>query len=738
MIDTGLVYDGLSEMWILCYSEASCMGIFILLFRALFDFIFFKKFKNKSVCCTDTVLFKYFKVSFVSLVASGISMCVYLLCYIMAVYILDFFQIFLTFSYLLCAASYVLYAVGIVGACRKKFKNVEPVNLFGLLSRSFDDKKSQRFFIVLWVLSVLSYTYMICFFGVTESYYVNVHEWHFVYSDLVIPMIVTFGIAALIAVGGSIACRWKWFKCFVLIAFVFVVASYFQNLFLYNSEFINGSVYFDIWLAFFQFFRTCVLLSAMLICIVLYSKYGTGFLKGASFVAGAVFVMQLVPTVSVLANSEDVDRNGERYVLTGENQFKVSENNNVVVFVLDSFSQRYMDVFSKDADVFSTNTVLKDFVDYSDVGANFCATCMAMPSILTGHDADMTMGTFDRNEWLWHTDSASCFYDTLHANDYKVNLYTDYVEYCGGGENMLGKVDNIELIDLEYEVDSFGLYGQMMKLSFYKYLPSFLRSYAWISESDEINKYAHEIHGYDYDGSNWDMMNANTDASKTICFNNYDFYNKLMNEKLSFLDNDDNMFSVIHLGGMHQPFVDLNGNPTFAKQVFSDCINMVDAYCRQLQDMGVYDDALIIITADHGEDPSHSTLFRADLSASHPTFMIKLPHASSDKLSVKACRGYLPTDFLPTVLDAMGLDYDESVFPGMSLLSMDESMPRTRYYYSLNYSDKYPDVPKCVGISKAIYNIYYTVPYDDISELVNAWSLDESKITMSPLVDDWW
>jgi arylsulfatase A-like enzyme len=64
----------------------------------------------------------------------------------------------------------------------------------------------------------------------------------------------------------------------------------------------------------------------------------------------------------------------------------------------------------------------------------------------------------------------------------------------------------------------------------------------------------------------------------------------------------------IHLNGAHAPYtLDENGNSVSSQDgtaidQYVGCMRLVFYYIQMLQDIGMYDNSTIIITADHGEN----------------------------------------------------------------------------------------------------------------------------------------
>ena len=63
---------------------------------------------------------------------------------------------------------------------------------------------------------------------------------------------------------------------------------------------------------------------------------------------------------------------------------------------------------------------------------------------------------------------------------------------------------------------------------------------------------------------------------------------------------------MIHLAGTHAPYtLDRAGRPAEGESTYVDqgigVLNIVAEYLRDLKDSGLYDEATIVVTADHGE-----------------------------------------------------------------------------------------------------------------------------------------
>ncbi|MEM7350429.1 MAG: sulfatase/phosphatase domain-containing protein, partial [Acidobacteriota bacterium] len=107
----------------------------------------------------------------------------------------------------------------------------------------------------------------------------------------------------------------------------------------------------------------------------------------------------------------------------------------------------------------------------------------------------------------------------------------------------------------------------------------------------------------------------------------------------------------------------------------------------RLRQLGLYDDAVIIFVADHGEELhdhgswSHgSTLFQEQLRV---PLIVRLPGGAHSGTRVQALAQHI--DLAPTLAEVLGLTPEES-FQGKSLLSLigNEDLPARRGYAHLD------------------------------------------------------
>ncbi len=136
---------------------------------------------------------------------------------------------------------------------------------------------------------------------------------------------------------------------------------------------------------------------------------------------------------------------------------------------------------------------------------------------------------------------------------------------------------------------------------------------------------------------------------------NFLFYEKLLSEGLSIDETVDRKFSFNNIYGLHKPWdTDSNGHKT-EEYVTSDetsaglCVIIME-YIKQLKEIGAYDNAAIISTADHG----------LGIAIKQPLFLIKPSHSSQDEIKVTSAP-ISHDDFLPTLLDLLDQEYSAAI-----------------------------------------------------------------------------
>lgn len=539
------------------------------------------------------------------------------------------------------------------------------------------------------------FAFMLFIFGPAEIYFVNVAEFKFVYGEFVWML---SGIAIIISIViGLITALLpiKLRKIIWSVIFGLSVAGYIQIMFINEGLDLLGmnpeGYHPDSGQAVFNAVIWMIILALIIILSLWKEKLWQSIVCfGAVFLIG----IQSVAWVSLMLSAEDTAykyEEGEWY-LSGENQFKVSANKNIIVIVLDYFSNQYIQpTMEKYPDLLDC---MNDFTYYDNTDCTYFGTYPSLAHILSGSDPDPTIPI---NEWtanIWQDERATGFYQALHDQNYVTNIYTpDKNMLCGmnSAEILQDNFSNITNAGQDFNVNYGLLAKTMTKMSGYRMFPYALKPYLYAN----VNEYS-------------EIM---TPKSNGVSHENHRYYGHLLEEGLT-TDPESNYFIFQHLTGTHVYETTETGQfseNSSLEETAKGCMVIVGEYLDQLKKLGVYDDATIIITADHG-GPRDSQVI----------FFMKNPHESHDNMLVSSAPISL-SEFQATIAQAAGIDYSPY---GLAVSDISPTEPRERTVWVRLYIDTLPSIPKYSGEGESVSNAYcgftYTGDINDLFEKYDA------------------
>lgn len=391
----------------------------------------------------------------------------------------------------------------------------------------------------------------------------------------------------------------------------------------------------------------------------------------------------------------------EQLCLDGSDQFTLSSRDNIILLILDNFSTTYL------ADAAKTYPDLKeplrDFTYYNNADCNYHGTYPSLAHLLTGYELDPSLSVNDWLEECWTNDTTNDFYSLLKEENYKVNLYTPITDMLTGTHSLTllqDKFDNVAFQSNTIHIDYPKLYKTMLSMSCYRFMPECFKT--------------------PFDVNNETYTSIVTYTGNEIQHANYDFYNELVSSGIS-LDDSSNYFTIQHLNGTHEfttsetcQFDENATSLTTVKGIYT----MLDAYLKQLKDLGIYDNSTIIITSDHG-----------NIDYPQMIFYIKGKNETHDAPSGTNAPITLD-ELVPTIVESLGKDY--SAF-GYSIHDFSEDEQRERTLYIRDRVDSFPIVPRYDGLTDARSNVYRVYTYTgNIDDQINAL---QNCIDTIPMVD---
>lgn len=534
------------------------------------------------------------------------------------------------------------------------------------------------------LLATFLLMFMLLIFGPSEIFFSNVSEFQFVYKEFAGYMTAFAVMGTVVLTALLVFLPDKLYRFFLSGVFGVSLAGYLQIMFL-NKNLdmlgLNPDGYHPDKAASVGNLAIWLVVIGIVIGVCLWKKE----IFKKLVVGGAAFLLciQLVALVSLWVTADEkafkYPMTEASYHLSGEEQYTVSANENVIVFVLDMYSNWYLksmlEYWPDGVDF------LHDFTYYSNTDCNVYGTYPSLPRLLTGNEYDMYIPVDQWLEESWTGERAEYFYDMLHENNYIANVYTVDTDILSGSRGLQlldGKIENV--VNSSQEIDIFYklLFKTMGKMSAYRMAPEALKTFFYDGVGDYI-----------------DIVSL---KENKVRHHNWDFYEGLQENGLK-TDDSSNYYIVQHLRGEHAWTTDQFGGrkeESTAEETAKGLMVIVEAYLNQLKELGVYDNSTIIILADHGTTDAPQSIF-----------FIKNAWETHDELVVTNAPITLQ-EFVPTIVENMGYDY--TMF-GQSIYEFSQDEQRERTIWIRKYDENYPSVPCYTGDKPGDYNVYCGYAY---------------------------
>lgn len=416
----------------------------------------------------------------------------------------------------------------------------------------------------------------------------------------------------------------------------------------------------------------CVLVGVLLTVLLLRSEGAREILRLIGIVAMVtVLGMQSASlAVSALNGSFSEDdsptlKSDVQSYLTYQGMNTVSEDGNVIVFVVDRFDRRYMEeALASEPTLFDE---LDGFTYFDDATSLYPRTYPSVPYLATGVEADFSLS---REEYLTQAYETSPFLHRLAQNGYQIRLYTDSYTAYESASAMSDYVQNAS-VAVSYVHTPWRLSLDMLRLSCYRYLPTALKGCVGaLSTSDFDRNVRYEIQGAEKYTS--DMKNA---------------YTYLSGHELTSEENKKS-FSLIHVAGTHLPnaydrdFQKIDENHPEYRDTMSamaQSFAIINRYLSELKALGLYEDATIVITGDHASIGSDSAV---PLKYSHLTTLLVKPKGRCSEGLERSHAPVSHEDLFATILSSEGISSEGF---GRSAFEILEDEVRERRYFFQRY-----------------------------------------------------
>lgn len=486
--------------------------------------------------------------------------------------------------------------------------------------------------IFLWTITVL-------IFEPNQMLLINLDEFSIPYFSFLGIMLVEGAVLTMVyLLIGVFILSDRQLKAFGTIIFGISIAGYVQGNFL-NGEMLlmDGTV--QTWGSTQKIVNGIVWL--VIVALAVYVNYNARHRSICKKIVQGICVficlMQVLSLIFMIITTEFPDEE-DKFVLTTNSMLELDKENNVIVFILDWFDRQIMDDILEQQPDFTKN--LKDFTDYTNATSCYAYTAMSVPYLLTGVEWEYEMGSAEYCKYAYERGS---FLSDIESKNYSMGVYT--------GSSYVGDSEREKL--LNYSNERKMLLGfkkafyVMNDTSKYKMAPFAAKQFFFYTTDD-----VEEI-----------VLNS----GKYTINNDIAFHSELQRKKLSFDTSGDysGAFRFYHLKGAHALF---NMNENF-EEVKEDntqlsqargSLKIVYEYIDEMKKLGIYDNATIIITADHGQNANIMKKSDSEVAydmTSTPILFVKLPDEHHDEGPIISSAPVSHTEFAATVINAIGGDY---------------------------------------------------------------------------------
>ena len=264
--------------------------------------------------------------------------------------------------------------------------------------------------------------------------------------------------------------------------------------------------------------------------------------------------------------------------VTNKNYTNFSTDKNFIFFVVDAVDSRKFNNVLNSSNEYKD--VFKDFTYYPDTLSHYLYTRESIPLIISG------AANYNENDYLTFYNKAfdnSKFLNRLVEDDYEINLFEHELNWTTKKARV---AQNIVFLTNEENRTMYSIKCTLNHIA-NKYVPFLFNIMPSI-------KYM-----------NCDATNVEDLKEEDLfSWDNIDNYQYILNKPVTLTDKK--QFKFIHTNGVHPPYNEdenLNkvssANSNETKEMKAS-LKLLASYINMLKQNGVYDNSVIVLTADHG------------------------------------------------------------------------------------------------------------------------------------------
>lgn len=400
---------------------------------------------------------------------------------------------------------------------------------------------------------------------------------------------------------------------------------------------------------------------AIFIAALVLEKKGKKVRTWMGAMAGVLTAVQLVAFISLLfTNSAGGGEDGHGF--TKEGEFEFSKGTNAVVMLMDAADgeivREMMESYPE------VEGQLNGWVYYPNAVSEYSRTYPALTYLLTG---ERTYVNHPQKECVDTAFAESDFLQKMYDGGTDIRVYTmDASDISTSADGMISNSRKEE--NRFDELNLPGLEKGLARISLFKCLPYALK-----------DKVSYDVAVLNLTAfKNWDYVWKDPyvyrDLKEKETFETTDRYRKAFrfyhlwsahgfaewNEKLEIIRASDEV----------EPYRRLRGS-----------FLLLETYCEKMKEAGIYDDALIIVVADHGDtggDPEKLVRNKAAC----PLLMVKYPGANEAEPLRTSRAPVSQEDLFATITDALDVSRSKGG-SGRTLQEIAEGEARDRLHYYL-------------------------------------------------------
>ena len=263
--------------------------------------------------------------------------------------------------------------------------------------------------------------------NIPVDFLINNAEFGFVFGDfawryIIVSVGAALGISALFAF-----CKGKVCDCFACAVFGIDLCMYIQ------LNFMNGSLGLldgnkntvDMQRNWINLIIWIVLFILPFVAFRFFKKYRDRIVV---FVCSALTMMQITGLVWLIVKSpQDAFVSSlSQYLLLGDDQFTVSADKNIIVLVIDTYSNSYVEEFFETYPEMAE--VVKDFTYYNNADCHYEGSVLSLNYLISGTEWDMSVAIDEWCTTALDNERTDSFYSRLHDKNYIFNFI-----FCGYG-----------------------------------------------------------------------------------------------------------------------------------------------------------------------------------------------------------------------------------------------------------------------------------------------------------------